>query len=60
MCPRKCEVAGMNYLKNTSRSTRVVDLTYAGVIIAFLVVTLCQNMGLLSRQTTGMLVPICC
>ena len=50
----------MNYLKNTSRSTRVDYLTYAGVIIAFLVVTLCQNMGLLSRQTTGMLVPICC
>ena len=60
MCPRKCEVAGMNYLKNMSRSTRVDYLTYAGVIIAFLVVTLCQNMGLLSRQTTGMLVPICC
>ena len=60
MCPRKCEVAGMNYLKNTSRSTRVDYLTYAGVIIAFLAVMICQNLGLLSRQVTGMLVPICC
>ena len=49
-----------SYFKNMKRTTRVDYLTYIGVILAFIVVTACQSMGLLSRQVTGMLVPICC
>ena len=61
MCPRKCEVAGMkNYFKNMKRVTKVDYATYAGVILAFVIVSVCQSLGLLNRSTTGMLVPICC
>ena len=61
MCPRKCEVAGMkNYFKNMKRVTKVDFATYIGVILAFVIVMVCQSMDLLTRQVTGMLVPICC
>ena len=56
MCPRKYEVAGMKNLKTT---TKVDFATYLGVTLAFIVVMLCQQFGLLSRSLTGMLVPIC-
>ena len=60
MCPRKCEVAGMkNYFKTMKTATKVDYGTYAGVILAFVIVTICQSQGLLNRQMTGMLVPIC-
>ena len=48
-----------NYFKNMKTATKVDYATYAGVILAFIIVMLCQSMGLLSRQMTGMLVPIC-
>ena len=60
MCPRKCEVAGMkNYFKNMKTATKVDYATYLGVILAFVIVLLCQRAGLLNRSMTGMLVPIC-
>ena len=34
--------------------------TYLGVILAFIVVSVCQSQGLLNRSMSGMLVPICC
>ena len=49
-----------SYLKNMKSVTKVDFATYLGVILAFVIVTVCQNMDLLSRQVTGMLVPICC
>ena len=48
-----------NYFKNMKTATKVDYATYAGVILAFVIVMLCQSMGLLSRQVSGMLVPIC-
>ena len=60
MCPRKCEVAGMKKVKNLKKTTKVDFATYLGVIIAFVVVLLLQNAGILTRSITGMLVPICC
>ena len=49
-----------SYLKNMNSVTKVDFATYLGVILAFVIVMVCQNMDLLSRQVTGMLVPICC
>ena len=48
-----------NYFKNMKTATKMDYATYAGVILAFVIVMLCQSMGLLSRQVSGMLVPIC-
>ena len=48
------------YFKNMKTVTKVDYATYAGVVLAFVIVMLCQSMGLLSRSITGMLVPICC
>lgn len=60
MCPRKCEVADMGtYFKRIRTVTKVDYATYLGVILAFVVVMLCQSQGLLSRSVSGMLVPIC-
>lgn len=50
----------MKKLKNLKKTTKVDFATYLGVIIAFVVVLLLQNAGLLTRSVTGMLVPICC
>ena len=49
-----------NYFKNMKTVTKADYATYLGVILAFVIVMICQNMDLLSRQVTGMLVPICC
>ena len=49
-----------NYFKNMKTSTKVDYATYAGVILAFVIVLLCQSAGMLNRSMTGMLVPICC
>lgn len=43
-----------------SHSTRVNFATYLCVIIAFVVMTLLKNNGVLTRSLTGQLVPICC
>ena len=48
------------YFKNMKKVTRVDFATYLGVIVAFLIVSICQSAGLLNRSMTGMLVPICC
>ncbi len=46
-------------MKNLKTTTKVDFATYLGVTLAFIVVMLCQQFGLLSRSLTGMLVPIC-
>ncbi|MUU12967.1 MAG: branched-chain amino acid ABC transporter permease [Oscillibacter sp.] len=40
--------------------TKVDFATYLGVILAFIVVSVCQAQGLVNRSLGGMLVPICC
>ena len=40
-------------------STKVDFATYLGVILAFVVVTVLKNGGMLTRSVSGMLVPIC-
>ena len=47
------------YLKNMKSITKVDYATYAGVILAFVIISACQSMDLLNRSTSGMLVPIC-
>ena len=48
----------MKKLKNLKKTTKVDFATYIGVIAAFVIVLVCQRMGLLSRSISGMLVPI--
>ena len=48
------------YFKNMKTITKVDFATYLGVILAFIVVSICQAQGLVSRSLGGMLVPICC
>lgn len=50
----------MKRLKNLKKTTKVDFATYFGVIVAFVIVSLLQSGGLLSRSISGMLVPICC
>lgn len=50
----------MNKLKAMKKDTKVNFATYAGVIIAFVILLVLRSMGLLSRSLSGMLVPICC
>lgn len=50
----------MKKLKNLKKTTKVDFATYIGVIVAFVVVSLLQSGGLLTRSISGMLVPICC
>ncbi|HIS65735.1 MAG TPA: branched-chain amino acid ABC transporter permease [Candidatus Avoscillospira avistercoris] len=42
-----------------NKRTRTDFLTYAGVIIAFVVMTILQKQGAISRSLSGQLVPIC-
>ena len=46
--------------KNMKTITKVDFATYLGVILAFIVVSVCQAQGLVNRSLGGMLVPICC
>ena len=50
----------MKKLKNLKKTTKVDFATYLGVIVAFVIVSVLQSGGMLSRSITGMLVPICC
>ena len=59
MCLRKCEVRDMKKL-TIKRTTRTDFITYLGVIIAFIVMTVLRDQGFLTRSLTGQLVPICC
>ncbi|MCM1148714.1 MAG: branched-chain amino acid ABC transporter permease [Butyricicoccus sp.] len=47
-------------LKNLKKSTKVDFATYLGVIVAFLVITLMTQNGLLGRKSQSLLVPACC
>ena len=47
-------------VKGLKKTTKVDFATYAGVVAAFVIVTVLQNFGMLSRSASGMLVPICC
>ncbi|MBQ9685910.1 MAG: branched-chain amino acid ABC transporter permease [Oscillospiraceae bacterium] len=49
----------MNITKKSNK-VRSDLLTYAGVMLAFIVLTLLKNNGVLNRSMTGLLVPICC
>lgn len=46
-------------MKNLKPYTKVNFATYAGVILAWLLVTLLQGSGMLGKSHAGMLVPIC-
>ena len=59
MCPRKCEVDAMK-ISQLKKTTRTDFLTYAGVIAAFVIMSVLQSSGSLSRSLIGQLVPICC
>ena len=48
------------YLKNMKTAAKVDYATYLGVILVFVIISICQSMGMLNRSMTGMLVPICC
>ena len=48
------------YFKNMKTITKVDFATYLGVILAFIVASVCQAQGLVNRSLGGMLVPICC
>lgn len=48
-----------HYFKQMKTVTKVDYATYAGVILAFVIVVFCQSAGLLNRSMSGMLVPIC-
>ena len=47
-------------MKRYFKDARADLLTYAGVIIAFLVISAMKGNGMLNRSQTGLLVPICC
>ena len=47
-------------MKRYLKDARADLLTYAGVIIAFLVISALKSNGMLNRSQTGLLVPICC
>ena len=47
----------INTLKKTTRSDFI---TYIGVILVFVIVTVLKNGGMLTRSQSGLLVPICC
>ena len=47
------------YFKEMKTVTKVDYATYLGVILAFVIVMVCQSQGLLNRSMSGMLVPIC-
>ena len=50
----------MKNLSSSSKKARADYFTYAGVTIAFIVITLLRNAGSLNRSQQGLLVPICC
>lgn len=50
----------MNKLKSLKKTTITDFATYIGVIIAFVVMLILKENGVLSRSLTGQLVPICC
>ena len=47
-------------MKKISKAAKTDYFTYAGVTVAFIVVTLLKGAGVLGRSQLGLLVPICC
>ena len=47
-------------MKNIKKTTKQDFITYAGVILAFVILTVMGDAGMLSRSLKGQLVPICC
>ena len=47
-------------MKRYFKDARADLLTYAGIIIAFLVISTLKSNGMLNRSQSGLLVPICC
>ena len=47
-------------MKKLKKTTAIDFATYAGVILAFVVITVMKDQGMLSRSLKGQLVPICC
>ena len=50
----------INKIKNLPSTTKTDFATYLGVIAAFVLITVLQGAGMLTRSISGMLVPICC
>ncbi|MBQ7895129.1 MAG: branched-chain amino acid ABC transporter permease, partial [Oscillospiraceae bacterium] len=50
----------MNKIKNIKKSTKQDFITYIGVILAFVIMLILKENGLISRSLKGQLVPICC
>ena len=47
-------------MKKLKKTTAIDFATYAGVILAFVVITVMKDQGMLTRSLKGQLVPICC
>ena len=47
-------------MKNIKKTTKQDFITYAAVVLAFIVLTVMGDAGMLSRSLKGQLVPICC
>ena len=47
-------------MKKLKKTTAIDFATYAGVILAFVVILVMKNQGMLTRSLKGQLVPICC
>ena len=47
-------------MKKLKKTTAIDFATYAAVILAFLVITVMKDQGMLTRSLKGQLVPICC
>jgi len=47
-------------MKNMKKTTKRDFITYLGVILAFVILTVMGDAGMLSRSLRGQLVPICC
>ncbi|MBQ9732702.1 MAG: branched-chain amino acid ABC transporter permease, partial [Clostridia bacterium] len=47
-------------MKKIKKTTKQDLITYAGVILAFVILTVMGDAGMLSRSLKGQLVPICC
>lgn len=47
-------------MKNIKKTTKQDFITYAGVILAFVILSIMGDAGMLSRSLKGQLVPICC
>lgn len=45
---------------NLKKTTKVDFTTYLGVILAFIIISVLKNGGMLSYSMSGMLVPLCC